>query len=82
MTWIKTKIIPKKRSQDYKKHVGQVPGTLIYTGKKTDKIFKVAVYGMINLIKRSHVFEKDACHHHGYVVIILKIGSLLVVVLF
>lgn len=27
----------KKRTQNHKKHIGQVPGTLIYTGKKHDK---------------------------------------------
>jgi magnesium transporter len=29
------KRIKKKRTQHYKKHVGQVPGTLVYTGKKS-----------------------------------------------
>lgn len=27
----------KKRTHNYKKHVGQVPGTLVYTGEKTNK---------------------------------------------
>jgi magnesium transporter len=27
----------KKRTQNYKKHIGQIPGTLIYTGKKEHK---------------------------------------------
>lgn len=27
----------KKRTENYKKHVGQVPGTLVYTGKKSHK---------------------------------------------
>ncbi|TCK64860.1 magnesium transporter [Winogradskyella wandonensis] len=27
----------KKRTENYKKHVGQVPGSVIYTGKKTNK---------------------------------------------
>ena len=27
----------KKRTQNYKKHIGKSPGTLIYTGKKTEK---------------------------------------------
>lgn len=27
----------KKRTQNYKKHIGQAPGTLIYTGKKSEK---------------------------------------------
>ncbi|MFK7832621.1 MAG: magnesium/cobalt transporter CorA [Winogradskyella sp.] len=27
----------KKRTENYKKHVGQIPGTLVYTGKKSDK---------------------------------------------
>ncbi|WP_411768529.1 magnesium/cobalt transporter CorA [Winogradskyella sp. A3E31] len=35
------KIKLKIRSQDYKKHVGQVPGTLVYTGKKTDNVLKI-----------------------------------------
>jgi magnesium transporter len=34
----------KKRTQDYKKHIGQVPGTLIYTGKKPDKDFHVECF--------------------------------------
>ena len=34
----------KKRTDNYKKHVGQVPGTLIYTGKKSDKNFHVECY--------------------------------------
>lgn len=31
----------KKRTQHYKKHTGQIPGTLIYTGDKTDKNLKI-----------------------------------------
>lgn len=27
----------KKRTQNYKKHIGKAPGTLVYTGSKTDK---------------------------------------------
>ena len=34
----------KKRTQDYKKHLGQIPGTLIYTGKKSDKNFHVECF--------------------------------------
>jgi len=34
----------KKRTEDYKKHVGQVPGTLVYTGKKSDKNFHVECF--------------------------------------
>ncbi|WP_439151766.1 magnesium/cobalt transporter CorA [Winogradskyella sp.] len=34
----------KKRTQEYKKHVGQVPGTLVYTGKKSDKEFQVECF--------------------------------------
>ena len=34
---IKFKSKKKKRTENYKKHVGQVPGTLVYTGKKSDK---------------------------------------------
>ncbi|WP_299523886.1 magnesium/cobalt transporter CorA [Winogradskyella sp.] len=34
----------KKRTQDYVKHIGQVPGTLIYTGKKSDKDFQVECF--------------------------------------
>jgi magnesium transporter len=34
----------KKRTEDYKKYVGQVPGTLIYTGKKSDKDFHVECF--------------------------------------
>ncbi len=34
----------KKRTQDYIKHVGQIPGTLIYTGKKSDKDFQVECF--------------------------------------
>ena len=29
----------KKRTTKYKKHVGQIPGTLVYTGDKTSKLF-------------------------------------------
>ncbi|MFP4846135.1 magnesium/cobalt transporter CorA [Winogradskyella sp. PE311] len=34
----------KKRTKDAQKHVGQVPGTLIYTGKKSDKDFQVECF--------------------------------------
>ena len=34
----------KKRTQDFKKHIGQVPGTLVYTGKKSDKDFHVECF--------------------------------------
>ncbi|MDY2588021.1 magnesium/cobalt transporter CorA [Winogradskyella aquimaris] len=34
----------KKRTQESKKHIGQVPGTLIYTGKKSDKDFQVECF--------------------------------------
>lgn len=30
---------PKKRTQNYKKQLGQVPGTLVYTGNKTSDLF-------------------------------------------
>jgi len=29
----------KKRNQKYKKHLGQIPGALVYTGSKTSKLF-------------------------------------------
>ncbi|WP_179346487.1 magnesium/cobalt transporter CorA [Winogradskyella ursingii] len=31
----------KKRTENYKKHIGQVPGTLVYTGKKSDKALHI-----------------------------------------
>jgi len=34
----------KKRTQDYVKHIGKVPGTLIYTGEKSDKDFQVECF--------------------------------------
>lgn len=34
----------KKRTQNYKKHIGQVPGALVYTGKKSDKDFQVECF--------------------------------------
>ncbi|MBO6879691.1 MULTISPECIES: magnesium/cobalt transporter CorA [Winogradskyella] len=34
----------KKRTQEHKKHIGQVPGTLVYTGKKSDKDFQVECF--------------------------------------
>lgn len=34
----------KKRTQNYKKHIGQAPGTLIYTGKKTDKKLHIEAF--------------------------------------
>ncbi|MBV7267697.1 magnesium/cobalt transporter CorA [Winogradskyella luteola] len=34
----------KKRTEESKKHIGQVPGTLIYTGKKSDKDFHVECF--------------------------------------
>jgi magnesium transporter len=34
----------KKRTEEYKKHIGQVPGTLIYTGKKSNKNFQVECF--------------------------------------
>ena len=36
--------IKKKRTQESKKHIGQVPGTLIYTGQKSDKDFHVECF--------------------------------------
>jgi magnesium transporter len=38
------KIRAKKRTQNYKKHIGQIPGTLIYTGGKPDKNFHVECF--------------------------------------
>jgi len=40
----KKRTAKKKRTEDYKKHVGQVPGTLVYTGKKSDKNFHVECF--------------------------------------
>ncbi|WP_369993631.1 magnesium/cobalt transporter CorA [Winogradskyella sp.] len=34
----------KKRTQEHKKHIGQVPGTLVYTGKKSNKDFHVECF--------------------------------------
>jgi magnesium transporter len=34
----------KTETQDYVKHIGKVPGTLIYTGKKSDKEFQVECF--------------------------------------
>ena len=34
----------KKRTQNYKKHIGKSPGTLIYTGKKTEKALHVETF--------------------------------------
>ncbi|WP_299126355.1 magnesium/cobalt transporter CorA [uncultured Winogradskyella sp.] len=34
----------KKRTEDYKKQIGQIPGALIYTGKKSDKDFHVECF--------------------------------------
>ncbi len=34
----------KKRTQHSKKYIGQVPGTLVYTGKKSDKDFQVECF--------------------------------------
>ena len=34
----------KKRTQDYKKQIGQIPGTLVYTGEKSDKNFHVECF--------------------------------------
>jgi magnesium transporter len=34
----------KKRTQEYRKQIGQVPGTLVYTGKKSDKDFHVECF--------------------------------------
>ncbi|MBU2928651.1 magnesium/cobalt transporter CorA [Winogradskyella psychrotolerans] len=31
----------KKRTQNYKKHIGKAPGTLVYTGKKTEKQLQI-----------------------------------------
>jgi len=33
-----------KRTQDYTKHIGQIPGALIYIGKKSDKDFHVECF--------------------------------------
>ncbi|MCA0154212.1 magnesium/cobalt transporter CorA [Winogradskyella vincentii] len=34
----------KKRTQKYKKQIGQIPGTLVYTGEKSDKKFHVECF--------------------------------------
>lgn len=34
----------KKRTKEAEKYIGQVPGTLIYTGKKSDKDFHVECF--------------------------------------
>ncbi len=34
----------KKRSQNYKKHLGQVPGTLVYTGNKEGKVLHLQAF--------------------------------------
>ena len=34
----------KKRTQDYTKQIGKVPGTLVYTGKKSNKEFQVECF--------------------------------------
>ena len=39
----------KNRTENYKKHVGKIPGTLVYTGKKSDK----------NLVIESFDYNKE-----------------------
>ena len=34
----------KKRTQKYQKQIGQIPGTLVYTGEKSDKKFNVQCF--------------------------------------
>lgn len=34
----------RKRSEIHKKHIGQIPGTLVYTGRKSDKDFHVECF--------------------------------------
>ena len=38
----------KKRTQIHKKHIGQIPGTLVYTGRKSDKDFQVECFDYTN----------------------------------
>lgn len=42
------KKVVKKRTQHYKKHVGQVPGTLIYTGKKSGSKLQIQSFDYTN----------------------------------
>ena len=50
----------KKRTENYKKYVGQVPGTLIYTGKKSDKDFHIECFDYTNdSIEESIVLNID-----------------------
>ncbi len=38
---MKFKSKKKKRTENYKKHIGQVPGTLVYTGQKSDRQLQI-----------------------------------------
>ena len=45
----------KKRTQNYKKHAGQVPGTLIYTGQKSHKNLKIESFDY----DKDHITETE-----------------------
>jgi magnesium transporter len=55
----------KKRTQEHQKHIGQVPGTLVYTGKKSDKDFHVECFDFTkNTIEESILLNiEDAINY-------------------
>ena len=60
----------KKRTEESKKHIGQIPGTLVYTGKKSDKDFHVECFDytkdsieesiLLNIEEASNYKETDS----------------------
>tara|TARA_R110002073_G_scaffold300272_1_gene467520 strand:- start:4711 stop:5775 length:1065 start_codon:yes stop_codon:yes gene_type:complete len=54
----------KKRTTKYKKHVGQIPGTLVYTGDKTSKLFIESFDYNTNYVEEKEIKHiEDVAHY-------------------
>lgn len=55
----------KERTKEAQKHVGQIPGTLVYTGKKSDKNFHVECfdYTKENIVESALINIEDAINY-------------------
>jgi len=55
----------KKRTKNHNKHIGQIPGTLVYTGKKSDKDFHVECidYTKTDIVESALLNIEDAINY-------------------
>jgi len=54
----------KKRTSKYKKHVGQIPGALVYTGDKSSKLFIESFDYTPNTIEEKELINIDDVSHY------------------